>query len=68
MLNYYDDSCRIIEIYIMGSNKMNNNLQKLKDKLDALLVDNSLDSQEALYLSREIDSLIVEYYRSRKSN
>lgn len=45
---------------------MNNSLQKLKEKLDALLVDFSLNSQEALKLSREIDKLIVEYYRKKK--
>ena len=46
--------------------QMNNNLQKLKEKLDVLLVDFSLNSQEALNLSREIDKLIVEYYRQKK--
>ena len=45
--------------------QMNNNLQKLKEKLDVLLVDFSLNSQEVLSLSREIDKLIVEYYRQK---
>lgn len=49
-----------------GVKQMNNNLQKLKEKLDALLVDFSLNSQEALRLSMEIDRLIVEYYREKK--
>jgi len=47
---------------------MNSDLQKLKDKLNILLMDISLDSQEALDLSREIDKLIVEYYRRQNIN
>jgi len=49
-----------------GVKQMNNNLQKLKERLDALLVNCSPDSQEALCLSWEIDKLIVEYYRNKK--
>ncbi|MEN6313635.1 MAG: aspartyl-phosphate phosphatase Spo0E family protein [Clostridiaceae bacterium] len=47
---------------------MKNDLQKLKDKLNVLLIDVSLDSPEALSLSREIDKLIVEYYQRNNVN
>jgi hypothetical protein len=47
---------------------MSNNLQKLREKLDELLADTSTDSQEVLCLSREIDNLIIEYYRDRNGN
>lgn len=52
----------------MGLLQMNNDLQKLKDKLDELLMEMPLSSQEALNLSSEIDNLIVEYYRNRENN
>lgn len=44
---------------------MNNNLQMLKRKLDNMVADMPLSSQEALILSRKIDNLIVEYYRKQ---
>lgn len=47
---------------------MKNDLQKLKDKLNVLLMDVSLNSQEVLRLSREIDKLIVEYYKRKDVN
>ncbi len=67
-MNSFDDSCNINEASIdVGSKQMNNNLQKLKEKLDVLLLDLPLDSQEALFLSREIDILIIEYYRKQEN-
>lgn len=42
---------------------MKNELQKLKEKLDNLLMEKSLEAQEVLDLSKEIDLLINEYYK-----
>lgn len=38
-------------------------IQKLKDKLDTMISDTPLISEEVLELSRELDIFIVEYYR-----
>jgi len=38
----------------------------LKEKLDFLLNEKPLTSPEALELSREIDILILEYYKNQK--
>ena len=46
-----------------GVEHMNLELLKLKDRLDCMMKDVSPSSAEALELSREIDLLIVEYYR-----
>ncbi len=43
---------------------MKSDLQKLKDRLNAMLLETPVSSQEALYLSQEIDILIVEQYRN----
>lgn len=67
-MNSFNDSCNINAVYICGVIKMESDLQKLKDKLDFLLIDMSLSSQEALCLSREIDNLIVEYYQKKNNN
>lgn len=42
---------------------MNSELQLLKDKLELLVTEFNLNSQEVLSLSQEIDNLIVEHYR-----
>lgn len=44
---------------------MKNDLQKLKEELDKMLQDMSPGSQEALKLSKEVDLLIIEYYKRR---
>ena len=44
---------------------MKKDLQTLKEKLDFLLNEKSLTSPEALELSREIDVLILEYYKGK---
>lgn len=38
-------------------------LQRLKERLDALLEEMPLDSEEVLRLSHQIDFLVVDYYR-----
>jgi hypothetical protein len=43
---------------------MKSELQKLKERLNAMLSEIPVNSQEALYLSRKIDILIVEQYRT----
>ena len=46
---------------------MKNELIVLKEKLDVLLIKESINSIEVLCLSREIDKMIVEYYRNQMS-
>ena len=46
---------------------MKNELIVLKEKLDVLLIEESINSKEVLCLSREIDKMIVEYYRNQMS-
>lgn len=43
---------------------MKNDLQKLKEKLNAMLSETPVNSKEVLYLSRKIDILIVEQYKT----
>lgn len=42
----------------------NNDLQKLKERLDTLLTQMPLNSEEVLDLSHEIDKLIADYYHN----
>lgn len=44
---------------------MNNDLQKLRDRLESLLAVTSLSSQEVLLLSEEVDLLILEFYKQQ---
>lgn len=62
------DNILLYKVCISGVKQMKNDLQKLKDKLNILLTEVSLDSPEALSLSREVDKLIVEYYRRNGLN
>lgn len=39
-------------------------LQKLKERLDALLDEMPINSEEVLTLSHQIDYLVVDYYRN----
>ncbi|NJD01870.1 MAG: aspartyl-phosphate phosphatase Spo0E family protein [Ruminiclostridium sp.] len=42
---------------------MNAEIQKLKEKLDTMISDTPLISDEVLELSRELDIVINNYYR-----
>ena len=42
---------------------MKKDIQKLKEKLDKLMSDLPLISDEVLKISRELDLIIIEYYR-----
>lgn len=44
---------------------MSKELQKLRDKLESLLKDTPLCSQEVLSLSEEVDVLILEFYKGQ---
>jgi hypothetical protein len=44
---------------------MNKDLQKLRDKLESLLKDTPLVSEEVLSVSEEVDLLILEFYRKQ---
>ena len=52
-----------IQLLMCGVKHMNNELQKLKEKLDRLLKEESPTSEDVLELSREVDLLITEYYK-----
>jgi hypothetical protein len=45
---------------------MKDNLQKLREKLDVMLLDEPLNSRDVLCLSQKIDILIAEYYSKQK--
>ncbi len=47
---------------------MNSNLQKLRDKLNNLLKETPISSQEVLLLSKEVDVLILEFYKEEDSS
>jgi len=56
-------------IIFAGLKQMKNELlQKLKNRLDLLILEKPVTSEEVLSLSHEIDCLIVEYYSKRESN
>lgn len=42
---------------------MNEEIQKLKEKLDTMISDTPLVSEEVLELSRKLDVYINDYYR-----
>jgi Spo0E like sporulation regulatory protein. len=42
---------------------MNEEIQKLKEKLDKMVANMPLNCEEVLRLSMEVDLVIVEYYR-----
>lgn len=66
ILNISADYCSIIKVYFVGFKHMKKDLKTLKEKLDFLLNEKPLTSPEALELSREIDILILEYYKNQK--
>ena len=57
-----------MQFVFVGSRNMKNELQKLKDELNDLLIEMPINSQEALCLSREIDIQILEYYREQHNS
>ena len=43
-------------------------INKIKRKLENLLITHNLDDEEVLETSCELDELIVEYYKNNKGN
>ena len=63
-MNYCGEYCKIIAVnHRCGVKHMKNELQKLKEKLDHMLIETSPVSQEVLKISKELDILIIEYYK-----
>lgn len=59
----------IFSLFLWGFKGMQSqDLQKLKERLDALLEEMPLDSEEILILSHQIDFLVVEYYHNSLRN
>lgn len=47
---------------------MEKEIKELKNRLNEAVEENQLDNELILALSRELDELIVEYYRTNQNN